>query len=297
MLATRQGKLRNLFQGGAATSLLPPKPRKPDLVLPHGFKQRLHFAQPAAAVRSDLVQQAMLGLLLGDSLLRQQIGQVQLPLQRNAIAIGIRLGKVVAGIEEQHRNAGTQLHRQLQQQHILGLKAACQANIIGMRCSCQLPLQKVADMSELGVKFERKSAHRSPFRVCKTPVPRSHASALSSALSEPSPSNRADDLPSANRAPSTSSRSSSVITNAPACVSAAITAGVVESARTTTAPRSKSTRSNASANDAGPVSSMCAPLCPQRAARSSTLTGSSAEVALEPSTSRIIPAATVAFVS
>jgi hypothetical protein len=72
----------------------------------------------------------VLGLLLGNGVLRQQVDEIQLPLAGHAVAIGIGLGKVVAGVEKENRNARIEFERQLGEQHIFGLKAARQARIV-----------------------------------------------------------------------------------------------------------------------------------------------------------------------
>ena len=53
--------------------------------------------------------------------------QIQIPLLRHAVAISVGLGKVVAGLEKQHRNVRHALAQKIEDDHILGLKAAREA--------------------------------------------------------------------------------------------------------------------------------------------------------------------------
>ena len=93
------------------------------------LEQRLNLAQPAALVRRGSIQQAVLGLLLGDRIFGQQIDQIESPFARNAVAIGIGFGKVIAGVEKEDGYPCIQLERQLRQQYIFSLKAAREAHI------------------------------------------------------------------------------------------------------------------------------------------------------------------------
>ncbi len=76
-----------------------------------------------------LIQQAMLRFLLGHCLFGKQVDQIQMPLARNAVAIFVRFAEVVAGIEKEDGNVRVKLQRQLGEQHVLGLKAAREANV------------------------------------------------------------------------------------------------------------------------------------------------------------------------
>ncbi len=68
------------------------------------------------------------GFLLGDGLLRREILHVQIPFARHAVAIGVGFREMVAGVEKQHRNIRQALAQQIQHDHVLGLKAAGDAD-------------------------------------------------------------------------------------------------------------------------------------------------------------------------
>src|SRR5580658_3663231 len=80
----------------------------------------------------------MLQFLLGDSLLRKQIDQIQAPIGCDFVAIGIGFGEMIAGIEKEDWNLRIEFDSQLCEQHIFCLEAACQADILSTRnCLCE----------------------------------------------------------------------------------------------------------------------------------------------------------------
>ena len=98
-------KSADFFKSGAALCLLAAQAGNPNAIAGDRLEERLHLAQLAALVGRGLVEKAVLGLLLGYGFRRQQIDQIQLPFAGDAVAIGIGLGKVIAGIEKENGNA------------------------------------------------------------------------------------------------------------------------------------------------------------------------------------------------
>jgi hypothetical protein len=96
-----QGEVGDLFERGAAAGLFAAQAGEPDFIVGNRFEEWLDLAQAAAAVGRDLVQQAVLGLLLGDRARGQQVDQVQVPLGGDAVAIGISCGEMIAGVEKE----------------------------------------------------------------------------------------------------------------------------------------------------------------------------------------------------
>ena len=78
LLAAGQREQRRLFERGAAPCLLAAQAGEPHAIAGDGFEERLDLAQLAAAVGRGLIEQPMLRFLLGDSLLRKQIDEVQI---------------------------------------------------------------------------------------------------------------------------------------------------------------------------------------------------------------------------
>jgi hypothetical protein len=104
--AAGQREVGDLFKRGAAAGLLAAQSGEPDLVVCNGGEERFDLAQSAASIGGDLVQQAVFGLLLSDGARREQVDEIQLPLCGDAVAIGVGLGEMVAGVEEEDRDAG-----------------------------------------------------------------------------------------------------------------------------------------------------------------------------------------------
>jgi hypothetical protein len=77
---------------------------EPDFIVGNRLEEWLDLTQAAALVGRDLVQQTVLGFLLGDRARGQQVDQVQVPVGCDAVAIGIGCGEVVARVEKEHRN-------------------------------------------------------------------------------------------------------------------------------------------------------------------------------------------------
>ena len=100
---------------------------EPDVILLQGFEKRLDLAQIAALAGIGAVQDAELGFLLGDGFFRREILEIQIPGLGHAVAIGVGFGKVVAGIEKQHRNIRHALAQKVEDDHVLGLEAAGEA--------------------------------------------------------------------------------------------------------------------------------------------------------------------------
>ena len=79
-------------------------------------KKRSYFAQAAAAIGRGLVENAELGLLLGNGLRGQDVVQVQMPLGGDAVAVFIGSLEVIAGIEEEDGDVGRYFPDQMQTQ-------------------------------------------------------------------------------------------------------------------------------------------------------------------------------------
>ena len=107
------------FQILARGRLLAAQAREPDVVILERRKKRLDFAQLAAAAGIGAIEDSELRFLLGDRLLRGEILQVQIPCFRHAIAIRVRFGEVIAGIEKEHRNLRQALAQQIERRSCL----------------------------------------------------------------------------------------------------------------------------------------------------------------------------------
>ena len=97
-----------------------------------------------------MVEQAELGLLLGDGFLRQQVDEVQIPLGCDLVAVLVCLLEVVAGVEKEDRDVGVDLKGQFSEQDIFGLEAAGQAHVAP---AGHFAGERGAHMVELGAYF------------------------------------------------------------------------------------------------------------------------------------------------
>ena len=76
-----------------------------------------------------MVQYAELRLLLRYGEFRLKVDQVHPPGLRHLVAIFVNLSKVIAGIEENHRNIGQNMADKVEDNHVLCLEAVGDANI------------------------------------------------------------------------------------------------------------------------------------------------------------------------
>src|ERR1700723_23622 len=82
----------------------------------------------AASSGIGAVENSERGFLFGNRLFRREIAHVQIPFTVHAVAIRVGLSEMVAGIEEQNRNPRQAFTQQVQNDHILGLKTAGDAD-------------------------------------------------------------------------------------------------------------------------------------------------------------------------
>ncbi len=125
-----KGKVGAFFKGGAAAGLLAAEAGKPEFVTGDGTKEGLDLADAAAAIGSGLVEEAELGFLLGDGEGGQEVGEVEVPVGGDAVAIGVGLGKVVAGVEEENGDVRAKLPGEPKEKDVFGLKGAGEAGFV-----------------------------------------------------------------------------------------------------------------------------------------------------------------------
>src|SRR6185437_885372 len=70
------------------------------------------------------IEDAEFGLLLRDGLLRRQVHKVQAPELRHLVAISVGFREMISSIEEENRNIRNAPAQQVENDHILRLKAA-----------------------------------------------------------------------------------------------------------------------------------------------------------------------------
>ena len=150
--AAGEGEVGDLFEGGAAAGLLAAKAGEPGFVTGDGTKEGTDLADAAAAIGLREIEGAELGFLLGDGGQGQEVGEVEVPVARDLVAVAIGLDEVVAGVEEEDGDVGAELHGELEEEDVFGLEGAGEAGVVRVRGG-QLAGEEVADVGELRLEL------------------------------------------------------------------------------------------------------------------------------------------------
>jgi hypothetical protein len=78
----------------------------------------------------------------------KEINEIQLPVSCDAVAIGVLLIEVIAGVQEENRNIGPLFTNEMQKENILGLEAAGKACIIAAGGSRQFSDEEFANLCQ-----------------------------------------------------------------------------------------------------------------------------------------------------
>ena len=127
-LAAGQFMVLNNLEIPARGRLLAAQTGEPEVELFERLKKRLDFAQVAAAAGIGAIENSERRFLIGDGLFRGEILNVQIPLPRHAVPISVGFCEVIAGIEEQDWNIRQPLAQQIEDDHVLRLETAGDAD-------------------------------------------------------------------------------------------------------------------------------------------------------------------------
>src|SRR5215469_941962 len=122
-LTGRQAMQFGFSQIFSRDGLLSPQSCEPRFVGLKCPEQGIHFAQLAAFCRIFAVKHTERRFLLLNALPRNYTDQVQFPITCELVAKFVSLRKVVAGLEEKHRDAGQALSQQVENNDVFSLKA------------------------------------------------------------------------------------------------------------------------------------------------------------------------------
>src|SRR5665213_2119931 len=275
--AGRQFVVFDLLQARPCGRLLSPQPGKPPVERLQRPHQRLDLANLAALRRLDNVEQTILRLMLFESGHRHRIDEVQAPLPNHPVTIGDQLLEVIARLQKDDRNVAQVLPQQMQDHHVLGLKAAGKADILPCGIAQNLRHQFFS-RQRLVIDTSFQYAHS------LTPANRRISSASrpspSKTPSSAKPSMRASASTSNERAVTAMTPASCNARTAPAKAASGISASSTSTARSPRSCRASTTRA---------PSSLCS------GTHTSTVrVAASAEVSIA---ATIIPAPTVALVT
>ena len=130
-LAAGQLMIFDDFQIGSRGRLFAAQSRKPEIEFFETCEQRLDFAQMAASSGIGTIENSERGFLFGNGLFCGKILHVEIPLARHFGAIRVGFREVVAGIEKKYGNIGNALAQHVENDHVLGLEAAGDADRTG----------------------------------------------------------------------------------------------------------------------------------------------------------------------
>jgi hypothetical protein len=157
--AAGEGEVGDFEEFGAAAGLFATEAGEPDFIFADGFEERLDFAEGAAAVGGGLVEDTEGGFLLGYGFFGEQVGEVEMPVGGDAVAIGVGVGEVVAGVEEEDGDVGAQFEGELEEEDVFGLEAAGEADVMLRGVVGEFEGEEVADVLELGLEVGGEGAH------------------------------------------------------------------------------------------------------------------------------------------
>ena len=112
------------FQVFSRGRLFAAQPREPYLIIFQSAEERFHFAKLAALAGIAAVQNSKLRFLIGHGLFRGQIFEIQIPRLHHFVAIGIGFREVISRIQKKDGNPRHLLAQKIENDHVLGLKAA-----------------------------------------------------------------------------------------------------------------------------------------------------------------------------
>src|ERR1700733_1232602 len=120
----------------------------------------------AASSGIGTIENSERGFLFRNGLFRGKIPHVQIPFTGHAVAVRVGLGEMIAGIKEQDGNVWQPFAQQVQHNHILGLKAAGNADRAFVDSSSVLREQAIDDpfgRKRLEFLGEGRRGHDFPF--------------------------------------------------------------------------------------------------------------------------------------
>ena len=113
------------------------------------MQERIDFAELAAFRGIIAIQDAKSGFLRGDRLFWNGVDQVEIPFTRNRVAEFVCFGEVISRFEKKHRNRWDTFAEKMQDDHVFGLEAACEASAVRIGAG-----ERLVDNFLSGARFE-----------------------------------------------------------------------------------------------------------------------------------------------
>ena len=129
-LAGGQAVKFRLLQVFARGRLFAAQSGEPCFVRAQRVQERIDLAELAAFRGIVAIHDAKSGFLRGDRLFWNGVDQVEIPFTRNRVAEFVCFGEVISRFEKKHRNRWDTFAEKMQDDHVFGLEAACEASAV-----------------------------------------------------------------------------------------------------------------------------------------------------------------------